>query len=77
MVWTVEGDLQRRLGQSLRARRQAEGLSQETFADLLGVHRTYMGGLERGERNVTLRTIERLADRLGADPVELLRGTKR
>ncbi len=49
-------------------------MSQETFADVLEVHRTYMGGLERGERNVTLRTIERLAERLGVDPVELLRG---
>jgi transcriptional regulator with XRE-family HTH domain len=68
----VEGDLQRQLGQSLRTRRRARGLSQEAFADLIGVHRTYMGGLERGERNVTLRTIERLADHLGIDAVELL-----
>ena len=73
----MEGDLQRRLGLSLRARREAEGLSQEAFADVLGVHRTYMGGLERGERNVTLRTIERLASRLDADALELLRGPKR
>jgi transcriptional regulator with XRE-family HTH domain len=76
-VYVVEGDLQRRLGQSLRAQRRAQGLSQEAFADLLGVHRTYMGGLERGERNVTLRTIERLAARLDVDPVDLLRVPKR
>lgn len=68
----MEGELQRRLGRNLRARRRAEGLSQERFADLLGVHRTYMGGLERGERNVTLRTVERLAERLGVPADELL-----
>ena len=72
----MEGDLQRRFGLSLRARRHADGLSQEAFADVLGVHRTYMGGLERGERNVTLRTVERLANRLHADPIELLDGPR-
>jgi len=68
----VEGDLQRRLGRNLRDHRRVLGLSQEAFADAIGVHRTYMGGLERGERNVTLRTVERLAARLGLDPAELL-----
>jgi transcriptional regulator with XRE-family HTH domain len=43
----VEGDLQRTVGRSLRAYREAKGLSQEAFADVLGVHRTYMGGIER------------------------------
>jgi transcriptional regulator with XRE-family HTH domain len=55
----------------------ADGMSQEAFADVLGVHRTYMGGLERGERNVTLRTIERLAARLGTDALDLLNGPGR
>jgi transcriptional regulator with XRE-family HTH domain len=68
------GELQRRLGDNLRRERLARGLSQEAFADILGVHRTYMGGLERGERNVTLQTIERLAERLGVDPARLLSG---
>jgi transcriptional regulator with XRE-family HTH domain len=71
-VGLVEGDLQRRLGRNLRAHRLAQGLSQEAFADLLGIHRTYIGGLERGERNVTLRTVERLAGRLGDDAARLL-----
>jgi len=71
-VGTVEGDLQRRLGRNLRALRLAKGLSQEAFADLLGIHRTYIGGLERGERNVTLRTVERIADRLGDEAARLL-----
>ncbi len=56
----MEGDLQRRLGENLRAVRKARGLSQEAFADFLSVHRTYMGSVERGERNLTLRTVERL-----------------
>ena len=41
---------------------------------MLGVHRTYMGGIERGERNLTLKILERLAERLGIDPMRLLRG---
>jgi transcriptional regulator with XRE-family HTH domain len=69
----VEGDLQKKLGLNLRAFRLGKHLSQEAFADLLGIHRTYMGGLERGERNVTLRTVERIAARLGVEPVALLR----
>lgn len=69
----MEGDLQRRVGRNLRAYREAKGLSQEAFADTVGVHRTYMGGLERGERNLTLRSLERLSSTLGLDPLELLR----
>jgi transcriptional regulator with XRE-family HTH domain len=71
----VDGDLQRRLGENLRALRKTKGLSQEAFADVLGIHRTYMGGLERGERNITLKTVERIAAALGADPAELLAET--
>jgi len=67
----VEGELQRVVGRNLRAHRIARGLSQEQFADLLGVHRTYMGGVERGERNLTLRSVERLAQRLGVEAIEL------
>jgi transcriptional regulator with XRE-family HTH domain len=67
----AEGDLQRRVGANLRRLRVAQGFSQEGFADRLGYHRTYIGGVERGERNLTLRTIERLADSLGVDPLDL------
>ena len=69
----MEGDLQRTLGENLRRYRQSRELSQEAFADMLGVHRTYMGGLERGERNLTLKSVERIADRLLLDPLYLLR----
>lgn len=68
----VEGDLQRTLGRNLRSYRQARGLSQEAFADVVGVHRTYMGGVERGERNLTLKSVERMAGRLGVEPLGLL-----
>lgn len=68
----VEGDLQRTVGKNLRAYRQERGLSQEAFADLVGVHRTYMGGLERGERNLTLRSVERIAEVVEVDVMELL-----
>lgn len=69
----MEGDLQRTIGRNLRAYRVARGLSQEAFAEILGVHRTYMGGIERGERNLTLRTVERIAARIDEDPLTLLR----
>jgi transcriptional regulator with XRE-family HTH domain len=69
----MEGDLQRTLGRNLRAYREERGLSQEAFADVLGVHRTYMGGVERGERNLTLRSVERIAGRIDVDPLDLLK----
>lgn len=68
----MEGELQVRVGRSLRAYRLERGLSQEAFADVLGVHRTYMGSVERGERNLTLRSVERIAARLGVEPLDLL-----
>lgn len=69
----MQGDLQRAVGRNLRAYRTERGLSQEAFADLVGVHRTYMGGLERGERNLTLQSLERLAEVLSVDPIQLLK----
>ena len=68
----MEGELQKVVGKNLRAYRESLGLSQEEFADEVGVHRTYMGALERGERNLTLKSLERIADRLGLDPLKLL-----
>ena len=73
----MEGDLQKAVGRNLRQFRVAEGLSQEAFAEFIGVHRTYMGGIERGERNLTLRSLERIADRLGLDPLSLLGSAQR
>jgi transcriptional regulator with XRE-family HTH domain len=61
-----------RLGVFVRARRKQAGYSQDRFASAVGVHRTYMGLLERGKANPTLETLDAVAQRLGLDVVELL-----
>jgi transcriptional regulator with XRE-family HTH domain len=66
------GDLQVVLGQNLRRWRLLRNLSQEEFAEVLGFHRTYVGSLERGERNVSLKSVERFAAKLGLKPIVLL-----
>lgn len=58
-------------GQRVRALRERTGLSQEALAAKAGIHRTYMGGIERGERNLCLRNILRLAAALGVHPRDL------
>lgn len=69
----MEGDLQRALGRNLRTHRQKLGISQEQLAEKLGYHRTYVGSIEQGSRNLSLRSLERLAADLGIDPLDLLR----
>jgi ribosome-binding protein aMBF1 (putative translation factor) len=64
--------LRLRLASNLRALRRARGLSQEGLADLSDLHYTYIGGIERGERNVSIDNVGRLADALGLDAVDLL-----
>lgn len=56
----------------LREMRTAQGLSQETLADKAGLHRTYVGSVERGERNISLVNVERLAKALKTTVCELL-----
>lgn len=68
----MEGELQRAVGDNLRAYRRARGLSQEAFADVLGFHRTYLGDLERGERNLSLQSVERIAGMMKLEPLVLL-----
>ena len=59
------------VGKNVRRLRHELGLSQEEFADRCGLHRTYVGAIERGERNITLATLARLASTLSVDPREL------
>lgn len=59
------GRLQLAFGRVLRKQRIDRGYSQESFADLVGVHRTYVGSVERGERNISIENIERFARALG------------
>ena len=60
------------VGAAVRDRRLTLGLSQEALADFAGLHRTYIGSVERGERNVSLGNLYALADALGIRPADLL-----
>jgi transcriptional regulator with XRE-family HTH domain len=71
MPRSTDDDIARRFGQRLRERRLALGLSQEAFAQAAGLDRTYISGIERGKRNVSLRNIEILAQTLGTSISEL------
>jgi transcriptional regulator with XRE-family HTH domain len=57
----------------VRALRQKRGLSQEGLAERTGLHRTYIGSVERAERNVSIDSMERIADGLGVELAEMLR----
>jgi len=59
-------------GKSVRKLREQKGLSQEALADLSRLHRTYIGGIERGERNVGFLNLLRLSKALKVLPSELL-----
>jgi transcriptional regulator with XRE-family HTH domain len=65
-------DARQRLAKNLRTLRARHGLSQEALADLVGLHRTYVGSVERSERNVSLDNIEKLALALKVDISTLL-----
>jgi len=67
---------QKSLGTTIRKKREALELSQENFASLCGMHRTYMGAIERGERNVSLLNIRRIAFVLELKPSELFAAAK-
>lgn len=61
-----------RLGQSIRAQRKALGLTQEALADAAGIDRAHMGKIERGERNLTLLNLSRIARAIDLKPSEVL-----
>lgn len=64
--------LQAKLGAAIRRRRLACEHSQDSFADVIGMHRAYYSSLERGERNMTLTTLERVANGLGCKIADLM-----
>jgi transcriptional regulator with XRE-family HTH domain len=69
----VTSELQKIVGRRLREQREVLGLSQEAMAERLGYHRTFLGSVERGERNLTLASVEQLAASLGVPALDLLR----
>lgn len=66
-------NLRELLASNVRTLRQARGLSQEALAARAGIHRTYVGSVERAERNISIDNIGKLARALGVGPDELLR----
>ncbi|MCA9078464.1 MAG: helix-turn-helix transcriptional regulator [Planctomycetaceae bacterium] len=68
----ASADIKIRFGEKLRSIRTKQGVSQEKLAELAGLHRTYVSSVERGERNVSLLNIERLAIALGVAPRDLI-----
>jgi transcriptional regulator with XRE-family HTH domain len=65
--------LQERIGDALRRRREAQGYSQEGFADRIRMHRAYYGAIERGKKNLQLTTLERVCTGLDIAAWEIMR----
>ena len=71
----VDNTLQR-FGERIRSYRRKKGISQEKLAEISGLHRTYIGSIERGEQNISLKNIVKIARALGVPAVELLQGVE-
>jgi transcriptional regulator with XRE-family HTH domain len=71
-----DDELLQSFGTRVRTLRKAVGLSQEALADRCGLDRTYVGGIERGERNPSLRNIARIAGALNKSLSDLMRGVR-
>ena len=67
----ADADVKTLFGSRVRQLRKARGWSQEEFAHKVGIDRSYMGGVERGERNISLENIWLIAKALGVSPAEL------
>ena len=67
-------DILKKFGARVRVLRKAASASQDGFADVCGLDRTYIGGVERGERNLSLRNIEAIAKALNCTISELFEG---
>lgn len=71
MSKTQDRRVQKRFGERVRELRKKKGLSQEALALTCDLDRSYIGGVERGERNISLVNIQKIAKALGIDPKEL------
>lgn len=67
-------EIRQQFGKNIKIYRQSTGLSQEALAEKASLHRTYIGSVERGERNISLENIVQLAKALGVSPSKLLQG---
>lgn len=67
-------DIKRLFGKNVRAYREKRGISQEKLAHLCSLHRTYIGGIERGERNISLGNIQKISDALQIKITDLFKG---
>jgi len=65
-------EIEKTLGEAIRARRLAQGWSQEELSFESGLHRTYIGAVERGEKNLTVKNLVRIASALGVSGSQLM-----
>jgi transcriptional regulator with XRE-family HTH domain len=72
----MDSHLRKNLADNLRHERSVRHISQDELADICDLHRTYIGGIERCERNITLSTLEKISSALGIDALELLKERK-
>lgn len=69
----MQTDILKSFGAAIRRMRLLNGISQETFADLCDLHRTYVSDIELGKRNVSLENIDRIANALGISISDLFK----
>lgn len=67
----MDNNFIKKFGQEIRRQRIKANFSQEKLAELSGLHRTYVGAVERGERNISLQNIKRIADALNIEVAKL------
>lgn len=67
------GDFLRLVGSRVRTLRKVKGMTQEELAEKAGLQYSYIGGVERGERNISLETLEKIIEGLGITPFELFK----
>ena len=68
----MKNDILKKFGQKVKQLRQEKNWTQENLAEKTGLHRTYIGSIERNERNVSILNIERIAEAFGLTASELL-----